>query len=458
MQSLARFWWTFEAEVKRRDYFIHGVCLTLVKFVGDVALVGFASGRTWHFADYVQPLRTLTMTVRADTIAPRWLLPAMAFWMLPFLWAGLSLTVRRLRDAGLPLFVVMFFFVPYINYVGMLVLASMPTADPPSPQRLGRAGMVELDTDRWTAAGLGIVCGLAIGLLLMWLSVTGFRQYSAGLFVGAPVLMCAVTSFVFVRRCPGASRAHTNLAAMVMLMCVAGVALLAAFEGIVCIAMAAPLAAGAGWLGAELGAFIARAGQDRTATTIMGSVALPLMMWLTPGGTSGAVTHQVLSVVEIDAPPEQVWPRVIAFSPMAPPTDLIFRLGVAYPMRARIDGAGVGAVRYCEFSTGAFVEPITAWEENRRLAFDVRQSPPVMRELSVYANVSAPHLQGFLNSRRGEFRLVPLAGGRTRLEGRTWYELDMAPEGYWQLIGDALIHRIHERVLAHIKAESESSR
>jgi len=48
---------------------------------------------------------------------------------------------------------------------------------------------------------------------------------------------------------------------------------------------------------------------------------------------------------------------------------------------------------------------------------------------------------------------VPLAGGRTRLEGSTWYELEMAPEGYWQLYADYLIHRIHARVLEHIKSE-----
>lgn len=31
-----------------------------------------------------------------------------------------------------------------------------------------------------------------------------------------------------------------------------------------------------------------------------------------------------------------------------------------------------GAIRYCEFSTGVFVEPITVrWEESSRLSFDV---------------------------------------------------------------------------------------
>jgi hypothetical protein len=142
---------------------------------------------------------------------------------------------------------------------------------------------------------------------------------------------------------------------------------------------------------------------------------------------------------------------VVAFRPLDEPTDWLARAGLAYPRSARIVGTGVGAVRYCEFSTGAFVEPITGWEPGRRLAFDVIASPPPLRELSPYPNVKAPHLDGFLRSRRGEFRLTPLPGGRTRLEGRTWYELDMAPDGYWRPIADWLIHRIHERVLTHIR-------
>jgi hypothetical protein len=78
-----------------------------------------------------------------------------------------------------------------------------------------------------------------------------------------------------------------------------------------------------------------------------------------------------------------------------------------------------------------------------------------MRELTPYAQITPRHLDGYLRTTRGEFRLMPLAGGGTRLEGRTWYRLDMGPEAYWQLFTDALIHRIHLRVLEHIKTEAE---
>ena len=79
-----------------------------------------------------------------------------------------------------------------------------------------------------------------------------------------------------------------------------------------------------------------------------------------------------------------------------------------------------------------------------------------MRELSPWPEVRAPHLDGYLSSRRGEFRLVALPGGRTRLEGSTWYQVDVRPEAYWSLWSDAFIHAIHQRVLRHIAALAEA--
>jgi hypothetical protein len=152
-----------------------------------------------------------------------------------------------------------------------------------------------------------------------------------------------------------------------------------------------------------------------------------------------------------------VWRNVIAFPPLPEPSDLVFRAGVAYPRRAEIHGSGVGAVRYCVFSTGAFVEPITVWEPGRRLSFDVREQPRPLQEWSPYADVAPPHLDGYFRSRRGEFRLIALAGGRTRLEGSTWYEMRLYPEAYWVLFGDVLISRIHRRVLEHIRVTAESA-
>ena len=78
-----------------------------------------------------------------------------------------------------------------------------------------------------------------------------------------------------------------------------------------------------------------------------------------------------------------------------------------------------------------------------------------MTEWSPYRHVRAPHVEGYMVSKGGEFRLVPLGPHRTRLEGTTHYTLAIYPELYWIPYAEGLLHGIHRRVLQHIKSEVE---
>jgi hypothetical protein len=188
------------------------------------------------------------------------------------------------------------------------------------------------------------------------------------------------------------------------------------------------------------------------------AVLVPLFLGVEPRLTPPS--HEVLTVVEIAAPPDVVWRHVVSFPDLQPPAELLFRAGVAAPLRARIEGQGVGAIRYCDFTTGSFVEPIRIWDENRLLAFDITSQAPPMTEWSPYRDVNPPHLDGYFRATYGEFRLIPLPGGRTRLEGRTRYVVDMFPQHYWTLPARAIVTAIHTRVLHHIQtlAEEEGTR
>src|SRR5204863_4533106 len=152
----------------------------------------------------------------------------------------------------------------------------------------------------------------------------------------------------------------------------------------------------------------------------------------------------VTTAVEIDRPAESVWSHVVAFSNLPEPTEWIFRTGIAYPIRAAIQGAGPGAIRQCEFSTGPFVEPILVWDEPRLLQFAVTKNPAPMQEWT-YKKIHPAHLDSFLVSRQGQFLLISLPGGRTRLEGTTWYVHNLWPERYWQVWSDFIIGRVHQR-------------
>jgi hypothetical protein len=312
------------------------------------------------------------------------------------------------------------------------------------------------DSPRWADGVLSITAGAVLGIVMVVAGVLFVQHYGFALFFGAPFGMGTLTAFLFNRNYPSSLR-QTTLVTIAMFVSTVGALFFLAFEGAICIAMAIPLGAAICLLGAAVGRTIALRRSAAVQPVLPLLLLLPLAAVFEPAALTTGGLHEVRSAVIINAPPGRVWPRVIAFSPIAEPRDAIFRLGIAYPTHATIEGTGVGAVRYCYFSTGAFVEPITTWEPGRRLSFDVTSSPPPLRELSVYSAVSPPHLDSYLRSRRGEFRLVPLDGGRTRLEGSTWYEVDMAPQLYWRYWSDLLIRRIHHRVLDHIKHEAEAS-
>jgi hypothetical protein len=395
----------------------------------------------WTPLDYLNPL--LSERAHALAPAPPWLLVALAVWAAPFLWIGVSMSLRRLLDAGKSPWWCLLFFLPLVNWLFIGALSVLPSA--PRPQH--EVEHAERG-DRLRAVLLGIGGSLLVGAVSFALHVLLLKQYSSTVFLGTPFTMGAVAGWVYNRREPRPARASAGVGALSVAIA-AGAILLFALEGAICIGMALPLVMGLGALGALIGRAIAI--ESRAS---LGTAGLLLLLMPAAGYAearlSPAPLREVLSSIEIDAPPDRVWPNVVGFSELPPPPEWFFRLGIAYPQRARIEGR----VRRCEFSTGAFVEPITAWEPPTRLAFDVASQPPPMHEWSPYRHVHPPHLDGTMRSRRGEFRLIALPGGRTRLEGRTWYELQLWPQVYWAPWADLLVHRIHERVLEHIRRES----
>jgi hypothetical protein len=78
-----------------------------------------------------------------------------------------------------------------------------------------------------------------------------------------------------------------------------------------------------------------------------------------------------------------------------------------------------------------------------------------MEEWTPYPHIDPPHLHGFMVSNGGQFLLMPLPNGGTRLEGTTWYRHGLWPATYWKAWSDTIIHRIHMRVLTHIRDEAE---
>lgn len=290
----------------------------------------------------------------------------------------------------------------------------------------------------------GLLAGAGIALLKSGL-------YGWTTFILTPLLFGGVVSWTF-RAQSGLKAAGSGALGAALAACLL---LLLGAEGLICVLMALPLVVPLGALGGWM-AYLAAHAVSRTR-----GLAMLLMLPLPPAGILWDVSarppiYAVRTAVEIAAPAERVWKHVVTFSELPAPLEWYFRSGVAYPIRARIEGSGAGAIRYCEFSTGPFVEPIEVWDEPRLLSFRVTKSPAPMREWSPYGELATKHLNGYLISEHGQFRLVRLHNGHTLLEGTTWYQHGLWPAEYWRWWSDAIIHRIHLRVLTHIRTLAES--
>jgi len=303
---------------------------------------------------------------------------------------------------------------------------------------------------------ISILGPAALGLVCVWLAAEYFEVYGWTLFAGLPLVVSFASSLSF-RLLVKEGWFETYYVSVQALLVLGVLTLLVALDGFLCLLMALPLALVCGLFGSALGYSLGkRLTSHKTATRIQAALFLVFPFLLSHEGAQNAEPrlHEVTTEVRVNGPIEQVWNQVIAFDEItALPTGL-FRWGIAYPIRAKIEGTGVGAVRHCVFSTGPFVEPITVWDPPRRLEFDVISNPPPMKELSPWGDLEAPHLHDTFVSERGGFFLRE-ENGQTVLRGTTWYRQSITPDAYWHRITDALIHQIHRRVLEHIKERVE---
>lgn len=446
--------WRPDGIVGRGPYALIGCALFAVKHNLDRFVATVLFGRPWDIFSYLRgPQPGVESTAHAAAFYA-----TMLGLALPFIWTGVALTLRRLRDVGWPAGLLLLFFVPVLNLPFFLLLSLVPSHAAAS--RGGAATPLLARLVPETLLGSAAVAVLLTAVLatpLVGLGVTVFRQYGAGLFVGLPFALGLAAALLFGYHeprswvgCFGVATIATLLLSLFLLAL--------ALEGVICLLMAGPIMLALATLGATLGYFLQRRGRppEAATTAALGAMfAVPFLMGAERAAGLAAPLYAVQSEVDVAAPPETVWRSVVSFSDLPAPTEWLFQAGIAYPIRATIDGRGRGAVRRCVFNTGPFVEPIDVWDEPHLLRFDVVSLPPPMQEWTPYRHVHPPHLEGFLTAERGEFRLTPRAGGGTHLEGRTWYRHHMWPAGYWRLWSDAIIHRIHLRVLRHIRAEAE---
>jgi uncharacterized membrane protein YhaH (DUF805 family) len=449
----------WNGKVSRWHYFLVGVIGFAIKHNLD-RFIGSRFHVRWTVWSYWIPLGQLTSPLDLSG-QQKELVATLFLTALPFIWVGFALTVKRLRDAGLPTWLSILFFAPIVNLLFFAVLCVAPN----SAERVDSEQMQRPRGGYWPAgragsAALAVIIGGLGGAIFTWADMRLLGTYGFSLFLMLPFAMGYIAVWVVTRR-----RFATITDALVLSAAVIAFAgmMIAVFaiEGLVCLAMVAPIA----WVMALFGALVARVIHNRylrpaEATPILVVVLLsaPILMGAEYLEPPPVPRFQVHTVIEIAAPPELVWAHLIQFPELPKPTEWTFRFaGVAYPIEARLSGAGLSADRECRFSTGSFKEPILVWEPGRHFAFSVASEPPLMTETSPYGQIHVRHLDDHdFQPERADFVLVALPHGGTRLEGTTTYINKMWPGSYWRFWTDGVVHSIHNRVFQHVKRLAEA--
>ena len=298
--------------------------------------------------------------------------------------------------------------------------------------------------------------GVPAVVAAMWLS-GGRGQYGYTTFMAVPVVAGFVCGLLV-----NAGREWNGRDSCIGMTLTCGAVviglLLMKVEGMVCLLMASMLLWGLTLLGLALAWLLRSVSKDkpgRRNLLILAACSIPLCSAVETRLAPQPSLIEQTTVIEIDAPPSEVWKYVPGFPEITARPGWLYRAGVAYPLRSKVIGSGVGAKRSCVLSTGVMDETVTVWEPGRRLEFDVLTVPPAMHEASVHGELETPHLNGYFVPQRGRFVLVELPSGRTRLEGTSWYVHQIWPEWYWTPVTQRVVRGIHERVLLHIKMLAE---
>ena len=123
-QSIWPRMFSWRGQVDRGFYVLSGLVLFIIKWNIDRLLGAYFFDAKWMPYQYLFPGTEFAgMVLELKREAFLLLLLGTA---LPFIYVGVTLTVKRLRSIGIPTFLAALFFVPFINLLFFAVLSCLP--------------------------------------------------------------------------------------------------------------------------------------------------------------------------------------------------------------------------------------------------------------------------------------------------------------------------------------------
>ena len=240
-----------------------------------------------------------------------------------------------------------------------------------------------------------------------------------------------------------------------------GITALLNIEGTICLLFALPIGFVFGSLGGLLGGLTARRLRAHSRSTMVCAALLPFIAGSVESNLNAPTqTRTVASEIRIHAAADTVWrniERVPAISPAELRPNWTHRIGFPRPIEATLSYEGIGGVRHASFEHGVlFIETITAWEPDQRLAFsihaDTANIPPTT--LDEHVTIGGRYFD-VLN---GEYRLEQLPDGDIMLHLSSRQRLSTDFNNYAGLWTDAVMQSLQTSILEVVRDRCQRSR
>lgn len=229
-------------------------------------------------------------------------------------------------------------------------------------------------------------------------------------------------------------------------------------EGWICMIFALPGALLCAAIGGVVGGVVARRREVRSGTMAC-LVMLPVLLaqvevLVDPPTQERVVKNEIL----IHASPEVVWrniERVPAIAPAELQTTWAQRIGFPRPVEATLSYEGVGGVRHASFERGlTFLETVTTWEPERRLAFTIKADTASIPPTTLDEHVTIGGR--YFDVLDGEYRIEPQGNGEVRLHLTSRQRLSTDFNAYAGMWTDAVMDDLQGSILEVIQHRCEA--
>lgn len=310
--------------------------------------------------------------------------------------------------------------------------------------------------------------GLGVGYGLLARFVFGFGHGTSDSFavmtlsflVGVPITLGFITVWC------GEYRARFGWGRRVLMPWLAsvtflGCCLLLMWEGVICIVLLLPLILVLSSVGGLLAGIIQQLFKSKRSKNYCVGVVALLPFAAAPIEHLRSEAREIRTVenqIDIHADRATVWrnirsvPRIRDEENRA---NFSHWLGFPRPVEARLEGSGVGAVRYASFERGVlFIETITEWRDEDRLVFsikaDTQHIPPTT--FDEHVTVGGPYFDVL----EGTYQLEDLGAGVIRLHLSSRQRLSTGFNAYTHLWTEYLMSDLQGYILQIIKRRCET--